>query len=102
MLARKLEKALRRRYRADGDPVLGSLAHQAARCAALAEALADEMLEGPSGARRRAQERYVAVTRNYRKAVDLLTTAASQTRKSPTLAEVIREHRRVTQGQADD
>ncbi len=78
MLARKLEKELRRRYQVNGDLVLGAVAHQAARHAALAEALADEMLEGPTEGRRRAQERWASATRNYRKALDLLAASAGR------------------------
>lgn len=88
-----METALRVRYQVNGDPVLGSLAHQAARCAALSEALADSLFEGTLEAQRRTQERYVAVTRNYRKAVDLLASSSGRTPKPKSGADLVRLHR---------
>jgi hypothetical protein len=72
MLARKLEKALRRRYQVGDDLALGAVVRQAARHAALAEALSEALLEGDEAAQRATQTRWVAATRCYRKAIDLL------------------------------
>lgn len=74
-LARSVEKELRQRFVVK-DAVTAILAKQAARCAALAECLGDQLFDGTLEAQRRTQERHVSAIRAYRKALDLLAASA--------------------------